>query len=67
MLKVTINGQLKTFDAPLNLFDVLEQEELIGMMIAVAKNGDIVPKSEYKNVPITDGDILEILAPMQGG
>ena len=66
-MKVTINGQPKNFESPLNLYDVLEQEELIGMMIAVAQNGTFVPKSEYETTIINDGDALEIVAPMQGG
>ena len=66
-MKVTINGQLKSFEAPLNLYDILEQEELIGMMIAVAQNGAFVPKSAYANTLINDGDQIEIVAPMQGG
>ena len=66
-MKVTINGQLKDFEAPLNLYDVLEQEEVIGMMIAVAQNGTFVPKSDYETTTISDGDAIEIVAPMQGG
>ncbi len=65
--KITINGQPKTLDAPLNLFDVLEQEDVIGMMIAVAKNNEIVPKDKWGSTKIADGDTLEIVAPMQGG
>ena len=66
-MKVTINGQPKDFDAPLNLFDVLEQEDVVEMMIAVAKNNEIVPKDQWGNVMVVDGDIVEIVAPMQGG
>lgn len=67
MVTVIINGQKKSFTAPLNLYDVLEQEEFIGMLIAVARNGAFVPKTEYKNTAVNDGDQLEIVAPMQGG
>jgi len=66
-MKITINGQPKSFEAPLNLYDVLEQEEVIGMMIAVAQNGTFVPKSAYETTIIENGDALEIVAPMQGG
>ena len=66
-MKVTINGQPKTFEAPLNLYDVLAQEELIGMMIAVAHNGNVIPKGNYTQIFIEDGDEIEIVAPMQGG
>ena len=66
-IKVTINGQPKDFEAPLNLYNILEQEELIGMMIAVAQNGTFVPKSQYEMTTIGNGDEIEIVAPMQGG
>lgn len=66
-MKVIINGQPKTFEAPLNLFDILEQEDMIGMMIAVAQNGTFISKDNYKTTTIKDGDSLEIVAPMQGG
>ena len=66
-MKVTINGQPKNFEAPLNLYDIIEQEEMIGMMIAVAQNGTFIPKSEYEATNINDGDMIEIVAPMQGG
>lgn len=66
-MKVTINGQPKDFEAPLNLYDVLEQEEVIGMMIAVARNGNFVPKGDYAQIFLEDGDAIEIVAPMQGG
>ena len=71
MMKITINGQLKEFpkgfEAPLNLYDVLAQEEVIGMMIAVAHNGNVIPKGNYTQIFINDGDQIEIVAPMQGG
>jgi sulfur carrier protein len=66
-VKITINGLPKSFEAPLNLYDVLEQEEVIGMMIAVARNGTFVPKDHYASILLEDGDFIEIVAPMQGG
>ena len=66
-MKIILNGQPKTLEAPLNLYDVLAQEDLIGMMIAVAHNGTIVPKDNYDKTQINEGDAIEIVAPMQGG
>lgn len=66
-IKITLNGENKTFEAPLNLYDVLEQTDMIGMLIAIAQNGTFVPKSEYETTPINAGDMIEIVAPMQGG
>lgn len=66
-MKVTINGESKSFEAPLNLYDVLEQQGYIEMMIAVARNGTFVPKGDYVTIHLKDGDEIEIVAPMQGG
>lgn len=66
-IKLTINGQLKDFEAPLNLYDVLEQEDVIGMMIAVARNQTVIPKGDWAQTFLDDGDMIEIVAPMQGG
>ncbi len=66
-IKLMINGQPKDFSAPLNLYDVLEQEEVIGMMIAVARNNDVVPRGVWAQTFLDDGDLIEIVAPMQGG
>jgi thiamine biosynthesis protein ThiS len=36
-------------------------------MIAVAHNGNVIPKGNYTQIFIEDGDSIEIVAPMQGG
>jgi thiamine biosynthesis protein ThiS len=66
-MKLIINGKEQSFEAPLNLYDVLEQQGFIEMMIAVARNGDFVPRSNYADTALADGDEIEIVAPMQGG
>lgn len=66
-IKLTINGLLKDFEAPLNLYDVLAQEDVIGMMIAVARNQTVIPKGDWAQTFLDDGDMIEIVAPMQGG
>jgi thiamine biosynthesis protein ThiS len=49
------------------LYDVLEQTDYIDMLIAVAHNSRFIPKAEYKTTHLADGDLIEIVAPMQGG
>jgi sulfur carrier protein len=66
-IKLTINGLPKDFEAPLNLYDVLAQEEVIEMMIAVARNQTVIPKGDWAQTFLDDGDMIEIVAPMQGG
>lgn len=66
-MKIIVNGKERLLDAPLNLYDILEQEGVIEMMIAVARNGAFVPRGEYRTTALKDGDAIEIVAPMQGG
>lgn len=66
-MKITINGKPRTFAAPLNIQAALEQEGYRDMLVAVARNGDFVPKSNYVETVLNDGDEIEIVAPMQGG
>ena len=66
-MQITINGEEKNFEAPLNLYDALAQEGVVEMMIAVARNNTIVPKQNWATTDLTDGDLIEIVSPMQGG
>lgn len=67
MMKIKVNGQERTFKAPLRIYDVLEQEGFAEMMIAVAQNGRFIARDTYNSATVTDGDEIEIVAPMQGG
>ncbi|MEM7679824.1 MAG: sulfur carrier protein ThiS [Pseudomonadota bacterium] len=67
MMKIKINGEEQTFEAPLKVYDILEQEGYVEMMIAVAQNGRFVARDTYKSADVKDGDEIEIVAPMQGG
>jgi len=67
MMRVIVNGVEKRFEAPLNLYDVLAQEGFVEMLIAVARNGEFVPRSEYKETVVGEGDQVEIVSPQQGG
>jgi sulfur carrier protein len=40
---------------------------LAGKRIAVEKNGEIVPRSQYASMPIAAGDRLEIVGAVGGG
>ena len=35
--------------------------------IAVALNGRVVPRADWKNAPLNDGDEIEIIRAVQGG
>lgn len=45
----------------------LQELEFTSPAIATAVNGCFIPRENYRDTPLSDGDRLEVLAPMQGG
>jgi thiazole synthase len=66
-LQVTINGEGRRFEAPLNLRQLLSGLGLDPAKIAVERNLEIVPRSQYDAVIVGEGDRLEIVHFIGGG
>jgi sulfur carrier protein len=66
-MNITINGQKKSIIGAPDIRSVLVAEGYEGKLVAVARNGEFVPRVSYANTNLSDGDTLEIVAPMQGG
>jgi sulfur carrier protein len=66
-MQVTVNG------APAELADAATVAELVAARsgghdrVAVALNGDVVPRTSWARTPLTAGDSVEVLAPTAGG
>jgi sulfur carrier protein len=67
VIELTINGQPRSFPAPLNVARLLEQLELAGRRLALERNGQIVPRSQFGVVELASGDALEIVVAVGGG
>ena len=67
MISVTINGEQRRFDAPLNCAELLARLELEGKRVALERNGEIVPRSRHAQERVADGDRLEIVVAVGGG
>jgi sulfur carrier protein len=67
VIAIIINGQPRTFPAPLNVAGLIEQLELKGKRIALERNGEIVPRSRFGAMELNDGDALEIVVAVGGG
>jgi sulfur carrier protein len=68
LIQITINGNPKTFDADINtLAALVEKLGLVGKRLAIERNGEIVPKSTFAEVPLQIGDKLEIVGAVGGG
>ncbi len=67
MISVSINGVVRHFDVPVNVARLLEQMQLGGKRIAVECNGEIIPRGQFDQCMLSDGDRLEIIAAVGGG
>ncbi len=67
MIELAINGEPRTFPAPLTLAQLIEALDLAGKRIAIEKNGEIVPRSQHAETSLADGDRLEIVVAVGGG
>ena len=67
MISVTINGEPKRFDAPLNCAELLARLELAGKRVALERNGEIVPRGRLAEQRLAEGDRLEIVVAVGGG
>lgn len=67
MIELVINGEPRTFPAPLTLTRLIESLELTGKRIAIEKNGEIVPRSQHADTLLASGDRLEIVVAVGGG
>jgi sulfur carrier protein len=67
MITVTINGEPKAFERAVRFGELVEQLGLQGKRIAVERNGEIVPRSQFATRELADGDRLEIVVAVGGG
>lgn len=66
-MKLTINGEKQEVPAEQTIEGIVTQLGYDGQAVAVAVNGDFVPRSEYAQTRLNEGDEVEIVAPIAGG
>jgi thiamine biosynthesis protein ThiS len=65
-----LNGQSREFPqltAPAHLLALITDLSLKGDRVAIEHNGNIVPRAEWANTSLQDGDRLEIVHFVGGG
>lgn len=67
VIRLTLNGETRQFPQPLSMNELLHDLELTGKRVAVERNGEIVPRSQFAAVQLVDGDALEIVVAVGGG
>jgi thiazole synthase len=66
-LNVTINGETRSLDGAMSVRELLVGLGMDPAKIAVERNLEIVPRSRYGEVALSDGDRLEIVHFIGGG
>jgi sulfur carrier protein len=66
-LQLTINGEPKSVPLNTTVLDWIRDVKLESKRIAVERNGEIVPKSQYAHVFLQEGDTVEIVVAVGGG
>jgi sulfur carrier protein len=64
---LTVNGEDRTLPGPISVADLVN--ELTDQMrgVAVAVNGEVVPRSAWGRTELRRGDAIEVLTAVQGG
>ena len=66
MITIRINGEAQTVNDTVSVEALLERRgQKAGVAIAI--NGEFVPRSQHCTRILQEGDDMEIVAPMQGG
>ena len=67
-MKIIINGKAKQFDSEnMTVSGLVATLNLTGKRLAIEKNGEIVPRSQFADVHLQEGDTLEIVGAVGGG
>lgn len=66
LLHLTVNGEPRRTPAG-SIAHLVRSLELDPAKVAVERNGEIVPRSTLAEVPLADGDVLEIVHFVGGG
>ena len=66
-MRLVINGKEQTFESELTLARLIEQLGMKADRVAVELNREIVPRMQWSDTTLNDGDRLEIVHFVGGG
>jgi sulfur carrier protein len=64
---ISVNGEERSLDGPVSVDRLLDALGMERRGLAVAVNGEVVPRSTWVGHDVIDGDQVEILTIAQGG
>ena len=67
MIALTVNGKRRELAAETDLTSFLDELQIDSRAVAVAHNGEIVPRDRHPTIRLQEGDTLEIVRMVGGG
>jgi thiamine biosynthesis protein ThiS len=67
MITVVLNGKPREIERELRVAALLEYLGIDRRTVAVARNGDVVPRDRYEEVDVHEGDAIEVVRMVGGG
>jgi sulfur carrier protein len=66
-MRATVNGEVLELPDGLSVESLLARLDLSTDRVAVERNGLVVKRARHREVPVEDGDVLEIVTFVGGG
>jgi sulfur carrier protein len=66
-MRVTVNGDDRELTGQVTVADAVTELTGLPRGVAVALNGEVVPRGRWAGTPLSDGDRIEVLTAAQGG
>ncbi|KIP96339.1 MULTISPECIES: sulfur carrier protein ThiS [Pseudomonas] len=66
-MHIQLNGEALELPDGASVADLIEHLQLAGRRVAVERNLDIVPRSQYASTALAEGDSLEVVHAIGGG
>ncbi len=66
-MQVKINGKIQKLDRISSLYEFIMEKKLDLNKIVIEHNYNIVDKNKLSDIPINEGDIIEIISFVGGG
>jgi len=67
MTTITLNGKPRALNGSMTVVSLLETLALKAEQVAVAVNGEVVPRDSWPRATIGEGDVVEIVRAVGGG
>jgi sulfur carrier protein len=67
MITVSLNQESIQIEVNQFLIDLIKAKLNVADCFAVMVNKKFIPCTNYATTPLSDGDIIDIIVPMQGG